>query len=60
MVDPAEGIAPPSALLLALEPRGLFSFARLIAAAPFLAPAPRGTPQAVIVPPGLGASRQRF
>jgi len=56
MADPAGGIAPPSALLLVLEPRGLFSFAWLIAAAPFLAAAPRGAPQAVIVLPGLGAT----
>ncbi len=56
MANPAGDIAPPSALLLALEPRGLFSFARLIAAAPFLATAPRGAPQAVIVLPGLGAT----
>ncbi len=56
MADPADDIAPPSALLLALEPRGLFSFAQLIAAAPVLATAPRGAPQAVIVLPGLGAT----
>ena len=56
MADLGGDIAPPSALLLALEPRGLFSFARLIAAAPFLARAPRGAPHAVIVLPGLGAT----
>jgi hypothetical protein len=56
MADPGGDIAPPSALLLALEPRGLFSFARLIAAMPFLGTAPRGAPQAVIVLPGLGAT----
>ena len=56
MADPGGDIAPPSALLLALERRGLFSFARLIAAAPFLATAPRGAPQAAIVLPGLGAT----
>ena len=49
-------IARPSTFLLAMEPRGLFSVARLIAAAPFLATAPRGTPHAVIVLPGLGAT----
>ncbi len=49
-------IAPPSALLLALEARGVASPARLLAAAPFLASAPRGAPQAVIVLPGLGAT----
>jgi pimeloyl-ACP methyl ester carboxylesterase len=48
--------APPSALLLALETRGLFSIAGLFAAAPFLATAPRGAPHAVIVLPGLGAT----
>ena len=56
MADACGDIAPPSTLLLALEPRGLFSFARLIAAAPFLATAPRGAPQAAIVLPGLGAT----
>ena len=56
MADPGGDIAPPSVLLLALEPRGLFSFARLIAAAPFLAAAPRGAAQAAIVLPGLGAT----
>ncbi len=56
MANPAVDIAPPPALLLALEPRGFFSFAWLIAAAPFLATAPRGAPQAVIVLPGLGAT----
>ena len=50
------GIAPPSAFLLALEARGLASPAGLLAAAPFLASAPRGAPQAVIVLPGLGAT----
>ena len=49
-------IAPPSAFLLAMEPRGFFSVAQLIAGAPFLAMAPRGAPQAVIVLPGLGAT----
>ncbi|MGO9422680.1 lipase family alpha/beta hydrolase [Roseiarcus sp.] len=49
-------IQRPSALLLALEARGLASPARLLAAAPFLMSAPRGGPQAVIVLPGLGAS----
>ena len=56
MDDPNDDIAPPSVLLLALEPRGLFGVARLIAAAPFLATGPRGAPQPVIVLPGLGAS----
>ena len=39
-----------------MEPRGLFSVARLIAVAPFLATALRGAPHAVIVLPGLGAT----
>jgi pimeloyl-ACP methyl ester carboxylesterase len=56
MAKRAGEIAPPSAFLLALELRGLFSVARLVAGAPFLAMAPRGTPQAVIVLPGLGAT----
>ncbi len=56
MTGARAGIAPPSALLLALEARGLASPAGLLAAAPFLASAPRGAPQAVIVLPGLGAS----
>ena len=47
-----------SALGAAARPRAarLFSVARLLAAAPFLATAPRGAPQAVIVLPGLGAT----
>jgi pimeloyl-ACP methyl ester carboxylesterase len=56
MADLGGHIAPPSALLLALEPRGVFGFAQLIAGAPFLARAPRGAPHAVIVLPGLGAT----
>jgi pimeloyl-ACP methyl ester carboxylesterase len=56
MADLAGDIAPPSALLLALEPRGVFGIAQLIAGAPFLARAPRGAPHAVIVLPGLGAT----
>ena len=55
MADPVADIRPPSALLLALEPRGVFGIARLFAIAPFLAAAPRGAPQPVIVLPGLGA-----
>lgn len=49
-------IAPPSAFLLAMEPRGFFSVAQLIAGAPFLVTARRGAPHAVIVLPGLGAT----
>ncbi len=55
MADPVGDIPPPSALLLALEARGVFGIARLFAAAPFLAAAPHGAPQPVIVLPGLGA-----
>ena len=49
-------IIPPSQFLFAMEPRGFFGVAPLIAATPFLATAPRGAPQAVIVLPGLGAT----
>ncbi len=52
----SDEVRPPSAWLLALEPRGFFSIARLIAAAPFLATAPAGAGEAVIVLPGLNAS----
>ena len=46
MADPLGDIPPPSALLLALEPRGIFGIASLFAAAPFLARprAPRRSP----------------
>jgi len=54
--DDGGWIAPPSALLLALEARAIASPVGLLAAAPFLASAPRGAPQAVIVLPGLGAT----
>jgi pimeloyl-ACP methyl ester carboxylesterase len=47
-------IQPPSALLFALEARGTLAIGRLLAAAPFLAAAPRGAPHAVIVVPALG------
>ena len=56
MADLDGDIAPPSALLRALEPRGVFGIAQLIAGAPFLTRAPRGAPHAVIVLPGLGAT----
>ena len=55
MGRPGTEVKPPSAILLALEPRGLLSFPALLAAAPFLAAAPRGPRHAVIVLPGLGA-----
>src|SRR5881227_1518573 len=48
-------IEPPSRTLLALEGRGLLDIPALLAAAPFLATAPRGRPHGVIVLPGLGA-----
>jgi len=55
-MDRPEGeIAPPSAALLMLEPCGLLSIPVLLAAAPFLAAAPRGPRHAAIVLPGLGA-----
>ncbi|HTZ66664.1 MAG TPA: hypothetical protein VMB83_04185 [Roseiarcus sp.] len=58
MTTAGEGsdIASPSAFLLALEPRALFSIAGLFAAAPFLTTAPRGPRHCVIVLPGLGAT----
>jgi len=55
MEKPDRKIEPPSAALLAFEPRGLLSIPALFAAAPFLAAAPRGPRHAVIVVPGLGA-----
>ena len=55
MGRPDTEIKPPPAHLLALEPRGLLSIPALLAAAPFLAAAPRGRRHAVIVLPGLGA-----
>ncbi len=48
-------IEPPSRRLLALEARGLLDIAAMLAAAPFLASAPRGQRHGVIVLPGLGA-----
>jgi len=48
-------IEPPSRTLLALEGRGLLDIPALLAAAPFLATAPRGQRHGVIVLPGLGA-----
>lgn len=46
---------PPSLALLAAEGRGLLDIPALLAAAPFLAAAPRGKPHPVVVLPGLGA-----
>ena len=54
MTNTAGDIRPPSALLFAIEGRGIFGIARLFAAAPFLATATRGSGQPVIVLPGLG------
>ena len=48
-------VKPPSLALLATEGRGLLDIPALIAAAPFLATAPRGQSHPVIVLPGLGA-----
>ncbi len=50
----SEDIRPPSTLLFAIESRGILGIPNLFAAAPFLARAPRGEPQPVIVLPGLG------
>jgi pimeloyl-ACP methyl ester carboxylesterase len=55
MENSGREIKAPSAALLALEPWGLMSIPALLAAAPFLATAPRGRRHAVIVVPGLGA-----
>jgi pimeloyl-ACP methyl ester carboxylesterase len=54
-MPPRYDLKPPSRTMLALEGRGLLDIAGLFAAAPFLATAPRGTPHAVMVLPGLGA-----
>lgn len=48
------GIRPPSALLFAVESRGILNIGSLLAAAPFLAAAARGPAQPVIVLPGMG------
>ena len=48
-------VKPPSLALLAFEGRGFLDIPTLLAAAPFLATAPRGQPHPVIVLPGLGA-----
>jgi hypothetical protein len=56
VLEPDGNIHPPSAFLFALESRGFFSIAGLLAAAPFLATAPRGARQTAIVLPGLGAT----
>jgi pimeloyl-ACP methyl ester carboxylesterase len=54
MTNAVDDIRPPSPLLFAVEGRGILGIARLLAAAPFLAAAPRGEPQPVIVLPGMG------
>jgi pimeloyl-ACP methyl ester carboxylesterase len=54
MTNTVGEIRPPSPLLFAIESRGILGIARLFAAAPFLAAAPRGEPQPVIVLPGMG------
>jgi len=48
-------VKPPPFALLATEGRGLLDIPALLAAAPFLAAAPRGQPHPVMVLPGLGA-----
>ncbi len=45
MPHPDAAVSPPSALLPALEARGVFSVGALLAAAPFLASAPLGEPR---------------
>ena len=47
-------VKPPPFALLATEGRGLLDIPALLAAAPFLAAAPRGQPHPVMVLPGLG------
>ena len=51
----AKTVKPPPFALLATEGRGLLDIPALLAAAPFLAAAPRGQPHPVMVLPGLGA-----
>ena len=48
-------VKPPPFAFLATEGRGLLDIPALLAAAPFLAAAPRGQPHPVMVLPGLGA-----
>ncbi len=56
MSEPSGAIPPPPGWMLALEPRGALALFRLVAAAPWLAAAPRGDGRPVIVFPGLGAT----
>jgi pimeloyl-ACP methyl ester carboxylesterase len=56
MQDLDADIAPPPALLFAIESRGILNIAGLLAAAPFLISARRGVPHPVIVIPGLGGA----
>src|SRR6516165_4373494 len=55
MVHDDKTVKPPPFALLATEGRGLLDIPALLAAAPFLAAAPRGQPHPVMVLPGLGA-----
>ena len=55
MARDSKTVKAPSLALLASEGRGLLDIPALLAAAPFLATAPRGKPHPVIVLPGLGA-----
>lgn len=55
MARDSKTVKAPSLALLATEGRGLLDIPALLAAAPFLATAPRGQPHPVIVLPGLGA-----
>jgi pimeloyl-ACP methyl ester carboxylesterase len=54
MMKFVDDIRPPSPLLFAIESRGILGIPNLLPAAPFLAAAPRGVPQPVIVLPGMG------
>lgn len=55
MARDSKTVKAPSLALLATEGRGLLDIPALLAAAPFLATAPRGQPHPVMVLPGLGA-----
>ena len=57
MARDSKTVKAPSLALLATEGRGLLDIPALLAAAPFLATAPRGQPHPVMVLPGLGADR---
>jgi pimeloyl-ACP methyl ester carboxylesterase len=56
LAEDADGIKPPSALLLLLEGRALWEFGASIAASPFMNQVPRGDGHPVLVFPGLSAN----